>query len=134
MNWDMISAIGSLVAAVAVVISLVYLARQVALSNRLAKSEAWRSRFSDINTLNAAFGVNPLFDQAMTKIYGGALSHNLSKDESSLVNSFIVSLIQVYEQMFHEVEAGVLEVSELDEFSGATTLFQQAYVREMWGN
>ena len=40
MNWDMVGAIGEIVGALAVVVSLVYLAGQVSMSNRLAQSEA----------------------------------------------------------------------------------------------
>ena len=42
MQWEAIGAVGDIAGAAAVVISLVYLARQMTISNRLAKAEAFR--------------------------------------------------------------------------------------------
>jgi len=40
-----------------VVVSLLYVSRQIAINHRLA--EAWRASTHAVTTLNAAFGVNP---------------------------------------------------------------------------
>jgi hypothetical protein len=100
------------------------------MSNRLAKSEAWRSRFSEIANLNAAYGVNPHFDRAMTKLYQGKLANEMEADEISLLNSYSVSYLFVYEQLYREVKAGVLLESALYEIS--SSLFHQAYFQEAW--
>ena len=58
MNWEAIAAIGEVVGATAVVVSLVYLATQVLVSNRLARAEAWRVPNSDLNAINATFSTD----------------------------------------------------------------------------
>ena len=55
MNWDAIGAVGEIAGAAAVIISLVYLARQMIISNRLAKAEAFRAGSGSLIHLNAAF-------------------------------------------------------------------------------
>lgn len=130
MNWEAVSAIGQFISAAAVVVSLVYLASQVSMSNRLAKTEAWRSRISEVANLNSAFGVNPNFDRAMTKLYQGKLAVDMNADEISLINSYSVSYLHVYEQLYREVQAGILEVKAMNELS--TSLFQQSYFQEAW--
>jgi hypothetical protein len=132
MNWEAISAIGQLVSAVGVVVSLVYLGMQVSMSNRLAKAEAWRSRFSEISNLNAAFGVNPNFDRAMIKLYEGKLANDMEVDEISLLNSYMVSYLNVYEQLYREVQADVLKEDAFNEFT--SSIFKQAYFKEAWSS
>jgi hypothetical protein len=132
MNWEAVSAIGQIVSAVGVVVSLVYLGLQVSMGNRLAKAEAWRSRFSEVSNLNAAFGVNPQFDRAMKKLYAGKLAGEMDADEISLLNSYSVSYLYVYEQLYREVQAGVLKLSALTEFT--SSIFHQAFFREAWRN
>ena len=85
MDWNAVSPLGQIVGAVAVVTSLAYLARQVALANRLAQAEAWRSRHAELTTLNAAFGVDPRLHRAMVKAYAGAQPPELKEDEVSLI-------------------------------------------------
>lgn len=118
MNWDMLGAIGEIAGAAAVVASLVYLARQVALSNRLSRLEAWRSRLSELTGLNASFGANPRFHRAMLKVFQGALEADLDEDEFCLVSSYSISAAAIYQQLFREVQDGILAEHALDEFPG----------------
>ena len=66
----LIGALAEIIGAGAVVVSLLYLGRQVALANRLAKAEAWRSRHAELTTLNASLGVDPRFHRAMIVLSG----------------------------------------------------------------
>jgi hypothetical protein len=118
MNWDMLGALGEMAGAAAVVASLVYLARQVALSNRLSRLEAWRSRLSELTNINASFGANPRFHRAMTKVFQGALEEDLDEDEFCLVSSYSISAAAIYQQLFREVQDGILAEQALDEFPG----------------
>ena len=72
MNWELASAVADLAGAAAVVMSLVYLARQVRMSNRLARAEAYRSPNSDLNSLNATFSTDPIFRAAFRRAIEGA--------------------------------------------------------------
>jgi hypothetical protein len=61
----------TLVANLSVVAGIVFLAAEMRLSNRLAQAEAWRASTSEVTTLNAAFGVDPRFDQLITRVMQG---------------------------------------------------------------
>ncbi len=67
-----LGSLGELVAAIATVATLIYLAIQIRASNRLARAGASRTPNSDLNSLNAAFGTNPTFRAAMRQVLAGA--------------------------------------------------------------
>ena len=67
MTLEQWAAVADIVAGIAVVVSLVYLASQVRISNRLGRAEAWRQPASDLNSLNATFAIDPVFRAAFTK-------------------------------------------------------------------
>jgi hypothetical protein len=131
MSWESVTAISEIIGAIAVIVTLIYLARQVAMSNKFAKADAWRSRFSEFTSLNAAYGVNPIFYHAMNKVYNGGLPPELDKDEESLVNSFLISALQIYEQLFREVESDILDPAALDEFPGHSG-FNLPFFKAQW--
>jgi hypothetical protein len=55
MNWDAIGAIGELAGALAVVITLLFLARQLRLSNRQQRLESGRAVTEEFNRINTLF-------------------------------------------------------------------------------
>jgi hypothetical protein len=130
-NWELIGAVAELIGAAGVAISLVYLARQMKLANRLAKAEAWRSRFAELTTLNSAFGVNPRFHHAMVKVYRGALEPDLEPDEVGLVSSYTISVAAITAQLFREVNDGVLDQKALNDFVGQG-IFLLPFYRSNW--
>ena len=71
MNWEMLGAVADTAGAIAVVVSLVYLSRQVADTNRLARAEASRAPNSDLNMLNASFGTDRAFRAALRRASEG---------------------------------------------------------------
>lgn len=131
MNWEAVSAISEIFSAIAVIVTLIYLARQVAMSNRFAEADAWRSRFSEFTNINAAYGVIPSFHDGMMKLHQGCTKADLKDDEESLVDSFLISTMQIYEQLFREVRAGILDPAALDEFTGESG-FHLPYFKEKW--
>ena len=133
MNWEMIGALGEIAGAGAVVLSLIYLARQVAFGNRLAQAEAWRTPMSDLNSLNAAFGVDPEFREAIFRVMDGAEPKDLSSGQAQVADLYIISLCNLYEQLFREVSDGVLDQRALTDFAGSA-LFELPFVRANWGS
>ena len=109
------------------------LARRIWSGNviRLAKADAWRSRFAEFTSLNAAYGVNPIFYHAITKIHNSGSKTELTKDEEALVNSFLISVLQIYEQLLREVKSEILDPAALEEFPGHSS-FRLPYFREQW--
>ena len=132
MNWDAIGAVGELAGAAAVVISLVYLARQVGTSNRLARAEAFRAGNTSLNALNAQFGTDPAFRRAMARIlYDGATRSDLDLDERGVLDPYLVSVTNLYEQLHREVREGVLDEHVLEDFA-VLWVFDLPYFKESW--
>jgi hypothetical protein len=82
-----LGSLGELIAAIATVATLIYLAIQIRASNRLARAEASRTPNSDLNSINAAFGTRPAFRAAMRRVLTGATRGELEADQRILVTS-----------------------------------------------
>lgn len=132
MNWEIVAALGEIVGAAAVVMSLLYLSRQVRTSNRLAEAEAWRSSTHAVTSLNAAFGVNPRFDQLVSRVMQGDDVASFEIDDASIMTAYMASVGNVYEQVFREVRSGVLDQRALEEFFVGRFLFESPFFRTKW--
>lgn len=131
MSWDALAAIGEIAGALAVGVSLIYLAGQVRMSNRLARAEASRMPNSELNSINAAFGTDPKFQRAIRKVQTGAGREGLDEDERILVDYYLVSITNIYEQIAREIEQGILGPEMLADFGGKG-LFAFPYYRGSW--
>jgi hypothetical protein len=125
-----LGSVGELVAAIATVATLIYLSIQIRSSNRLARAEASRTPNSDLNRINASFGVDPLFRAAMRRVLAGAERVELEPDERTLMDYYMISLTNIQEQLAREVREGILDPDALD-FGGAG-LFSLPYYRTSW--
>ena len=130
MNWELASAVADLAGAAAVVISLVYLARQVRMSNRLARAEAYRSPNSDLNSLNATFSTDPIFRAAFRRAIEGATRDKLDADERTVLDGYLISVTNTYEQLAREVREGILDPHTFS--FGARGLFLLPYYQTSW--
>ena len=130
MNWDMIGALGEMAGAAGVVLSLVFLARQIAMSNRLARAEATRMPNSNLNSLNATFGTDPAFLTAMRKILKGADRADLDPDQRMLLGMYMISLTNIYQQLFREAREGIFD-DEAYDFTGSS-MFSLPFYRSSW--
>ena len=129
-NWDAIGAIGEIVGAAAVVVSLVYLARQMRMSNKLARSEAFRTPNTQLNSINVAFGLDPVFQPAVRKILNGAHRTELEPNERTTMDYYLVSACNIYDQLNREVAEGILDSGARD--FGGKGLFVLPYFAESW--
>ncbi len=132
MNWEAIQGLGEVVSAVAVVISLVYLGRQIRMSNRLGRAEAWRLPTSDLNALDASFAQDANFRDA---IFRAAVGHEtpekFSQSEQQLINFYMLSITNLYEQLYREIREGILDSEAIDDF-GARTVIENPYYQANW--
>jgi len=127
----MIGALGEIAGAAAVVVSLMYLARQMRMSNRLAQAEAWRAPIGDLNSLNATYGSDPAFAAALFRILEGSDGSDLEEEQLTRVLLYFISVANIYEQLFREVRDGVLDERALTEFTGSG-VFDIPYIRANW--
>jgi hypothetical protein len=130
MNWDIVSAVSEFTGVIAVVISLLYVSRQISMSNRLARAEASRTPTSDLNMLNASFGSNQDFRAALRKAMEGQERPKFEPDDRVLLDLYLVSVTNIYEQLSREVREGVLDEQSLD--FGGKGLFELPFYRTSW--
>jgi hypothetical protein len=125
-----LGSLGELIAAIATVATLIYLAIQIRASNRLARAEASRTPNSDLNSLNAAFGTDPTFRAAIRKVLAGASRTELEEGDRLLIDFYSISITNLQEQLAREIREGILDPHALD-FGGAG-LFLLPYYRTSW--
>lgn len=130
MNWDAIGAVGEVLGAAAVVASLIYLARQMRMGNRLARSEAFREPNSELNSLNQTFGLDPVFRQAFRKVLKGAGRAELEPDEKTVLDFYFVSVTNIYDQLSREIREGIVNEGATD--FGGKALFELPFYADSW--
>ena len=130
MNWDIVIVIAEVIGALAVVVSLIYVARQIHMSNHFARAEAYRSSIDALNSLNAAFAVDPLFRSAWRRCLEGANREELDEDERIIVDGYLISVTNIYTQLLREKKEGILDPEDSD-ITGMP-LFTLPYYRASW--
>jgi hypothetical protein len=130
MNWEAIGAVGSILGAITVVVSVVYLARQISMSNRLARADAFRTPNSQLNSINAAFGTNANFRPAIRLVLLGANRREMAEDDRVLIDFYFFSITNIYDQLAREVYEGILEPNARD--FGGKGIFVLPYYKASW--
>ena len=119
MDWTMLGAMGELVGAVVVGITVIYLARQVRLSNQMSKAEAWRSFVGKLVDVDAAQSSDPVFRRAVARaLLEGASRDDLEVDECIAIGLWYASQLVVTEQAHREVLLGILPEEVLENSLG----------------
>jgi len=131
MNWTMLGAVGEIAGAVIVAVSLIYLGRQIHLSNRMAQAEAYRT-FAEKNAdLSLTCAANPVFRSGWLKVTNaGALYGDLEPEENLAVTLMYDAALQMYQQGVREVELGILPRAARDELSCA--VYDLPYFKSLW--
>ncbi len=125
-----LGSLGELIAAIATVATLIYLAIQIRASNRLARAEASRTPNSDLNSINSAFGPDPAFRLAIRSALTGAIRTEFEESDRIPLDFYLISITNLQEQLAREIREGILDPGALD-FGGAG-LFLLPYYRASW--
>ena len=131
MNWELVGILAEVVGAFAVVASLVYLGRQIALSNHLARAEAYRQPNSDLTSLNATFTTIPVFNLALRRVFRGASRAEFNEEERAVLDAYMVSVTNLFEQLAREVREGIIDSDAFDNFGGYG-LINTHYYKTSW--
>jgi len=107
LNWQALGAIGELLGAVAVVVSLLYLATQVRESTRQARRDASRDLAARISDVSLAVATHPDVGDLLVK--GGANPTQLSSGDQARFRGLMNSLFRSFEQQFLLRKEGALD-------------------------
>jgi len=104
MNWDAISAIGENVGALAVVISVLYLAYQVKQNTRHSQAFTQRDIIRDIHGHQAQIRENPRLIR-----YGFSAFDEMTDDDKLVVNTYFNELVSTFESTLRLNNAGLVD-------------------------
>ncbi|HUG00350.1 MAG TPA: hypothetical protein VML95_00665 [Longimicrobiales bacterium] len=106
MNWDAVGAIGETVGAIAVVVTLIYLAFQIRQQNR-------ESRIASVHELNEAFraSISAFQDPGLADVFSRAKSDfaDLGEPERLRFIAMVQGVFRVWEDAFYQFDAGRLD-------------------------
>ena len=100
MNWEAISAIGQIIGALAVVISLIYLAKQVGSSARETRLSSMRSTLDFLNRLNQQVAEHA--DLAELRHRGFLDFESLEGSDRARFNSYMLAVFRTVEAMYYQ--------------------------------
>ena len=107
MNWSAIGAIGELLGAAAVVVSLLYLAAQVRASTGQARRDADRDLAARISDVSLAVATNPELGELLVR--GGANPDRLGPGDQARFRGLMNSLFRGLEQQYRLRREGALD-------------------------
>ena len=131
MNWDAVGAVGEIVGAAAVVLSVVYLATQIRHGARTAQMAATRDLAKDIREAIAATTA----DATVTDIWlkGARDPSSLSPSDRHRFTGLILQSMSAYEQQFlHLREEAVHPDFYESQMLGIEGVLELPGVREIW--
>ena len=108
MSWDAIAAVGELLGALGVIISLIYLGTQVRGSAAQTRHAAARSVLSQLNASLREVAAAPSLSGAYHKATNG-LSNLDSDSEAMQLSAFYLSMVRPYEELFHYHRTGAVD-------------------------
>ncbi|MFT5287002.1 MAG: hypothetical protein ACI8TQ_003177 [Planctomycetota bacterium] len=108
MNWEAIGAVGEVLGAVAVILTLGYLAVQVRQSNRAMKSTALNSLFHDVHLLTRD---NDDYNALVLKSLRGEA---LAPDERLRVVERFFTILRAFEGVWFQVQHGAVTQEQFD--------------------
>jgi hypothetical protein len=106
MNWDAIGAIGEIIGAFAVVVSLLYLAKQIRSQNSQAKLSALHEMSKELREATAMFGTANISD---IFVRANQDYDSLSEAESVQLIVTVTNLLRAWENAYLENRDGYLD-------------------------
>ncbi len=110
MNWEAIGAIGEVLGAVGVIITLAYLAVQMRQSNRLAKRAAVQGVLAGRAEMNRFIASHPDLNELIWK--GMESPHELDESEWRRFTLAFSTVIRHYEAIFFDSQEGLRSVRD----------------------
>ena len=110
MDWNLIAAISQVVGAAGVIASLIYVGRQVRLSNALARADAYRSVSLRVSEMTSEWARDEAFLPIVRAgiFERSARMADLSPNDQTKVILYFSTALRIFEMIHRQVEAGVL--------------------------
>lgn len=133
MNWEIASVLAEVVGALAVVLTLAYLAIQVRQNTTAIKAASHHAVTDSFNALNVAV----IQDPQVGRIWrlGNAGYSNLTEDEQISFSFMMISYIRIFETVYYQRKLGTMEEQLFaSEERSANWMITQLGFREWWAS
>lgn len=107
MSLEDLGNVGEFVAAVAVVVSLIYLAVQIRQNTRAVRSASYQSIVNTANDLGHNFTQVPGFTALF--LQGGMDPSKLSEEQLGTLTAHLVGMFRFYENVFYQHQEGMID-------------------------
>jgi hypothetical protein len=131
MNWDAIGALGEVVGAIAVFITLVYLTLQIRQNTRSVKAAAVQAAMISASSTYSALA----YDAEMSRIYWEGLSDfkSLPREERRRFATYMASTLKPTENLLVQTRLGTLDYDDWEgERNELVRHFSQPGTRTWW--
>ena len=120
------------VGAVAIVASLVFVAKELRLSNQIGRLEAMQSMASDWASVGLQLATDEDLAVLLARTYEGAVPDDFDPAQNVQLRNVLYGLDHHWEMRFNQMQLGVLEPEDYSYPSPENLLYSSEYHREMW--
>jgi len=125
MNWNVVVAVSEVVGAIAVVVTLIYLAAQIKQNTQMVRSEITKDLFVTANAKLLGIASNPELRKAAAKLINIA--------EPELVESFVlISVLREFELQFVLRTSNLLDPAVMDSYDSAVPVWLGSDAARQW--
>ena len=117
---------------VAIVASLVFVAKQLQLSNQIGRLEAMQSMASDWASVGLQLATSEDVAALLARIYEGAAPDEFDPTQNVQIRNVFYGLDHHWEMRFNQMKLGVLESEDYSYPRPENILYSSKYHREMW--
>jgi hypothetical protein len=132
MNWDAVGAIGELLGAAVVVITVIYLASQVRQNTTASRAEALRSFSIEVSrqfmTMSESERISAIFHKML---YGGAQRSDFSEADMMSASFSVMARLNLYDAAYRSYKEKILTESELKAML-TTRILSMPYTIDSW--
>ncbi len=131
MNWEAIGALGEAIGAVAIIITLIYLAMQIRQSTQLSKASAQQLLSHQLSTYQERIVANP----ERLRVFRSAMVSwdRLSSDDQAVAHLLFGQIVNHFEQTYYLNETGLVPTAMFDTYRAlALSLIQSPGGSEFW--
>ena len=134
MNWGLVAAGAELVGTLAVIVSLVYVARQVRQSNALARAQALQMISLEIARVYSSWSHD---DRAMELLHGimydGTRRPHMAPGDMMKMSSNLLAVVRIYDAAYRSMKSGIISEADFEAMM-LPTVFRIPFVVDSWAS
>ena len=134
MDLEVLSAAGQIIGALGVIVSLIYLSRQIAHSTRLSRVEGYERLNSNISEFAMTISANPALASLVARVQlEGERRESFDAAERIQIGYVYFAMLQTTASVFERHRAGLISEDDLERWMAQNAgLWAAPYLPELW--